>query len=353
MRETPYYRLLPHAPATPGWEYVACPLCRGEHTTVLLHGRDYLHGVDGRFTVVRCDACGFAYTNPRPFGAALERFYPDSANYFRPDVDPAADCTEVLRGRKYRLLCRHLGYGGPAGAVRGHTAAARRLLREGYPLHVPGGRLVEIGCSYGKFLHRMRCLGWEVEGVEPNAAAAQFARTRLGIPVQARVVEEAALAPETFDAAVMRMSLEHVASPLDVLHRVHAALKPGGQLLVIVPNFACHEARHFGEHYYNLHLPAHMSHFTPATLRRALELSGFQAGDCLTYSSSNDVLGSARLRAGQTGADLLLRLGRHKWFERLLLRPWFRYTRWAGKGCRMTIHAHKAQPGTSTPIASR
>ena len=79
----------------------------------------------------------------------------------------------------------------------------------------------------------------------------------------------------TYDAAVFRHSLEHVTDPVGALRRVRKALRPGGLVLISVPNFGCWQRRRFGSRWHHLDLPRHRVHFTHAGLERALEKAGF------------------------------------------------------------------------------
>src|SRR3546814_15425149 len=65
-------------------------------------------------------------------------------------------------------------------APRRCGAKRRRFLRDrvkpnALPPAATPGRLLELGCASGNFLHRMARAGWEVEGIEPSAHAAHQA----------------------------------------------------------------------------------------------------------------------------------------------------------------------------------
>src|SRR3546814_6246539 len=65
-------------------------------------------------------------------------------------------------------------------APRKSGAKRRRVLRDrvkpnALPPAATPGRLLELGCASGNFLHRMARAGWEVEGIDPTAHAAHQA----------------------------------------------------------------------------------------------------------------------------------------------------------------------------------
>lgn len=70
--------------------------------------------------------------------------------------------------------------------------------------------------------------------------------------------------------------LEHVAEPHAEIARVAELLKPGGVLLVSVPNTSSVNARLFGGRWHHLDAPRHLTLWTPTTLDRLLAEHGFK-----------------------------------------------------------------------------
>src|SRR4051794_7499750 len=108
---------------------------------------------------------------------------------------------------------------------------------------VPGGRLLEVGSAGGHFLAAAREAGYDVLGIEPSGAGAEAARRRFGLEVREGFVEEIALPAESFDAIASFHVLEHIPDPLPALERLHSWLKPGGALVLEVPNRVSRQAR--------------------------------------------------------------------------------------------------------------
>lgn len=104
-----------------------------------------------------------------------------------------------------------------------------------------GKSVLEIGCHTGYFSRVLRANGCRVTGVEINAEAATRAREE-GFDVRVGSVEDAALLaalPGPFDALLLMDVLEHLVDPWTTLARLGEQVKPGGQLLVSLPNVAC------------------------------------------------------------------------------------------------------------------
>ncbi len=262
-------------PIPDGLESCSCPLgCPPKDQPVLV-GRDRLHGLPGEFPVVRCQACGLLRTDPRPTPQAMRAYYPD-------DYGPYLGTRVVEAPSIPRPLWRRVA-----------AAVVRRLTdsrAESLPALAPG-RMLEIGCASGDFLDRMARRGWQVEGIELSETAAAEAR-RLGHTVHVGMLETAPEGLGPFDMVVGWMVIEHLHDPVQGLRRLRAWTRPGGWLVVSVPNAASYELRLFKDRWYALHLPNHLWHPTPASLRAVLQRGGWSLERIIYHRDLRNVLGS-------------------------------------------------------------
>jgi SAM-dependent methyltransferase len=196
---------------------------------------------DGRrFLLLRCERCGSAVTAGDPPGReAYERgVYAPCPPRARPLV---AALQRATVGQPVRLL-------GRAG------------LR-------PGARVLDVGAGRGRLVEALRRAGYDARGIDP-AARAGGAGPVAREPIEAHDDSE-------LDAVVMWHVLEHLDGPLRALGRVRSWLRPGGVLLVGVPNAASLQAWIAGEGWLHWDVPRHRVHLTPAGIRAMLARAGF------------------------------------------------------------------------------
>lgn len=247
--------MIPHPPEIE-LEDIPCPLGCNAGDKIVLIGRDRIHNLPGEYPVVKCLDCGLLRTNPRPTMKTIGYYYPeDYKPYLDTRVHSVSGQEPPLPDWKKQLL-------------RFFQWNTERM-----PSLSPG-RLLEIGCASGGFLHRMARQGWIVEGVEPSEKASEAARA-LGHVVFTGPFEAFPERDSSFDLIVGWMVLEHLHDPIISLQKMSRLVKPGGFLVISVPNAGSAEFSIFRDKWYALHLPAHLFHFTPRTLGMLLAKGGW------------------------------------------------------------------------------
>lgn len=214
----------------------------------LFSAQDYISG--DRFVVQRCAACNLVRTTPSLSLDQMSRYYPqgyygDSQRY------------NVFLERMLNFL---------------YSSRTRKL--EG--VHGAGpGDVLDIGCGRGQLLNHLRLRGWKALGTELSDDSARYARTVLHLDVRTANISDLHLPGCTFDAIILWHVLEHITVPGVLLGEVARLLRPGGTVLVAVPNFGSLEARLAGPRWFHLDVPRHATHHTVRSLRamlRAAEL---------------------------------------------------------------------------------
>ena len=154
------------------------------------------------------------------------------------------------------------------------TGAVRRRL-DLIERHVPRGSVVDVGCGTGEALAAYAERGWDCIGVEPVADAAAFAAER-GVAVRAAALEESGLPERSFDVVSAMHVLEHIPDSTSFLELLARWARPGGHVVIEVPNYASRQRRHDGDGWALLRPLEHVVHFTPTTLAAAFEHAGLQ-----------------------------------------------------------------------------
>jgi SAM-dependent methyltransferase len=100
----------------------------------------------------------------------------------------------------------------------------------------PNDKILEIGCARGGFLESMYKKGIDCTGLELNKSAAEFARHK-GLNVFEQTVQDHAQQhPEEYDAVCSFQVMEHIATVKDFIQAQIDVLKPGGKMILSVPN---------------------------------------------------------------------------------------------------------------------
>lgn len=230
----------------PDLVWAACPVCTDDRTEPRCTKRG--------FTIVVCRTCGLRYVNPRPTPEWLDAWY--RHEYYEQGRADAAGAEHLVH-RDMKLATAHLRL---------------ELLRA----YRPAGRLVDVGSGGGFLVRAAGEAGWRAVGLEPSESASRSAVREEHIQVVTGRLQAAPLAPGRFDAVTMLDVLEHVLDPRAFLREARRLLVPGGLLLVETPNIAGCVPALMGARHPWICPPEHLTYFTPGTLRRVIEESGFR-----------------------------------------------------------------------------
>lgn len=233
----------------------ACPVCGGRQLALLEPEHDFhsftTSGDEFTFRIGSsgCLDCGFVFLNPRAGQAQMRRYYEKQSR-----IPRAID----RLGKPYTDL------------LDMQASFVRRVWSAAAPQ-----RILDVGGAEGFFLERLRrevAGPATLEAVEPSLVYADAARVLLPDAVIHRcMLEEAPLAPASFDLVSMRHVLEHLQSPRDALAILRPLLKPDGLLHVEVPNIVDWPASVSSMFHHE-----HLNYFTSDSLRCVLELEGFR-----------------------------------------------------------------------------
>jgi SAM-dependent methyltransferase len=209
---------------------------------------------------IACDQCGLVYQTPRPTRAAMAEYYAAGYREHYGDVAyPIAGGGSAKPGDpEYQVAL---------DTWHETQAANARALGE----TKSGDRVLEIGCRHGRTLALLKeTLGVEVFGIEPGLEEAEKAR-KSGISCFTGTIEDYDPGELRFDQIQSFHVLEHVHDPLAALIRMRSWLKPGGRMVIEVPNVY----QPYGLLQENFFQNAHLTNFSESTLRVLLLRAGY------------------------------------------------------------------------------
>ena len=286
------------------------------------------------FPLVQCSGCGVQAIFPQPDDGTLVAAY----------------------SRQYYGSSRKKFIGPVAKLIGWFQAHRARLASRFAPT---GGRVLDVGCGNGGFLINMKRMGFDVEGTEWSEQSAARIPARENISVHVGDLLDLSLAPHSFDLITMWHVLEHVRRPDETLQRIHELLKPGGGVLLALPNAESDQARKFGTAWLHYDPPRHLFDFGVSSLNRLLDIAHFAPTWSSTFSFEQNVFGyiqswlNARglprdrlfeLLKGQNKGSASARLHDLLWLS-LLLGPAIVMTTYQslkGRGATLTVYARAA-----------
>jgi 2-polyprenyl-3-methyl-5-hydroxy-6-metoxy-1,4-benzoquinol methylase len=219
------------------------------------------------FRLEECLSCGLVATWPALPASEIGRYYPEQYygeknRRFNPLFERLVP---IFRERRARQIVERTG--------------------------LDRGRMLDVGCGRGILPAQMRDRGWQAHGIEISETAARHAREVLGLPVFVGAFEESPYEKESFDAIVIWHVLEHLPDPRAVLRTAYALLRPGGLLMIGVPNFDSLQAKLTGPDWFHLDVPRHYFHFRLGVLTRLLTEAGFAIEDVSHFNLEQNPYG--------------------------------------------------------------
>ena len=241
---------------TPTVHRETCPACDSPEVAPALTCEDHTVSHE-RFDVWHCAACTLRFTQDVPTEDAIGSYY-QSEEY----VSHSNTSRGLVNGLYQRV--RDV-------TLRQKLALVRELTGR------DTGRVLDVGCGTGEFLHTLREAGWRTRGLEPDAGARAFAKTTYGLEVTEPDDLFALEGP--YDAVTLWHVLEHVHRLHAYLDRLRELIGEAGVLVIAVPNYTSPDARHYGEAWAAYDVPRHLYHFSPQAMTRLLARHGLRLAE--------------------------------------------------------------------------
>jgi 2-polyprenyl-3-methyl-5-hydroxy-6-metoxy-1,4-benzoquinol methylase len=244
---------------------ISCPLCKSLNLKYLFPGHDRLHCISGEFGIHKCKSCGVLFTVPQLSGRDLKRFYPDDYYAYK---------TFSHRFLKEKLM---LILTNPLLFVDRSVAKLGDLLLSPFKRKVigyAGQKVLDVGCGSGEYLKLLRLRGCKLFGIDIGKVDEEEL-TQIGIKYINCELRDAPFPDQMFDVVIINHVFEHLEDPIYHAGKLYRMLKPGGVLVVGLPNVASINRYIFGRFWFPFEIPRHLFHYTPEVISRIFEGVGF------------------------------------------------------------------------------
>jgi SAM-dependent methyltransferase len=203
------------------------------------------------FRYYQCPACGLIFLSPIP--SDLSAYYPGDYHSFPRTKDAVAQAAEPER---YKLDV---------------------ITRFASPTPARGARLVEIGPSWGAFLHLAKNAGFEAEAIEMDPICCRYIEETIGAKVVRSDDPASALSRlPPYDVIALWHVIEHVADPWSLLQSAAARLNPGGILVIATPNPEAFQFRITRRRWPHVDAPRHVALIPLALLGERVRSMGLE-----------------------------------------------------------------------------
>jgi len=228
-----------------------CPWCGAptEHSYIKL--KDHFLSQED-FEIFECDQCHVLFTMPRPSLDKMGDYY-KSENYYSHQENKTGFIPRLYEFVKSFNSKRKV-----------------RLATEG----LTTGKVLDIGCGVGDFLHAMQSQGWDVTGIEPSDDARAIAEKRLGVSLLTPQ-DYASLPDHSFDLITLWHVFEHVRDLHPQVDEIQRLIKPNGRLIVALPNYKSFDCSYYKSYWAAWDVPRHLNHFSPDCIRSIFESALF------------------------------------------------------------------------------
>lgn len=240
-----------------------CPVCDTDNA-----GQTALAYSQAPWEIKECVSCGCVYLENPPTYEALEEDF----------AWEKTSAKEEERRKEKRPAAKAVS---TAWKQFRQKVLKRDKLMDLVRVHIPTGSVLDIGCGGGGTLARLPGEGHIPYGIEISKALAaesnQLAEAGGGKVIQASALEGAKQFPEKqFDGVMMSAFLEHEVQPGPLLNELHRILKPGGCIIIKVPNYGCVNRSVRGGEWCGFRFPDHVNYFTPQSLTQLAKQTGYK-----------------------------------------------------------------------------
>ncbi len=321
------------------------PNCSSSELVFLFKANDYLSGQGGEFYLAKCSKCGLVFQNPRVKQEFIGQYYTQKLGYYNPKQ--ATKKQDIKAKIKYffkkQTLINHFNYPLAKKSFLFFCLSLpfkRWLKVAGIPQFKTNGLALDIGCSHGEFLEELKNLGWLVFGIEMDEKVANYAKNERGLEVVNKRIDDFDFENKKFDVITMRMVLEHLYNPFEILNKIGQQQKPKAELIFSVPYFWGIEFMIFKKYTYALQLPHHTFFFKKSIIKKYLKKLGYYKIKFYHYYGTKEFTSSSQIKYQETNKKIYKFLAYNK-LARIFLTAFIFFMSLLSFTGRVTVYAQK------------
>jgi len=229
-----------------------CTLCESKNLSLFTNKLRF--GNTGN--IIRCDRCNLVFLDQNSFDFPKDFYESQYHQTYLTHIDP-----EILVPQKHYDKMRK--------ASAPWTKKVKEML-------TGTERVLDIGCSTGHLITGIQDKVAEVFGHELSKKEIDFCKNVLKIDVDDKPLGDR-FEKESFDLITLVFVFEHIGCPTSFLEELKLYLKPGGKLVIVVPNIldplvSFYNIETVKEFYFCIE---HLFYYSPETLLKTLDKAGF------------------------------------------------------------------------------
>ena len=238
-----------------------CPICHIDNYTILVNNKyetlsvEDIHSIYksssniGLFDqLVMCNTCKLIYTNPRVSNIIFENSYSN------------VEDDDFIKQNHLRI----------------HTFSQffKKWTKEYLKLAKSNYKILDVGCAAGALPKALYDYGFNVVGVEPSRYLCKYGKEKYKLDLREGFLNDQKFLNNEFDIISMFDVIEHINRPDEILIEINRILSPNGYLLINYPEYDSWP-RKILKSKWPFFLNVHLYYFTPITIKKLLNKSGF------------------------------------------------------------------------------
>lgn len=255
----------------------------------------------GNWNFWRCENCSSLYLNPRPNKASIVKAY---AKYYTHSNGNTESFFLSFKTRlKNEVYSTFLNSKiKPNMHLAKYTPPIIKALEKAVSIpfgfeelkKITKGKFLDIGCGNGFMVDIASQLGWDSMGIEMDINAVKVGKKK-NLNIKEGSYEILDEYKSYYDYIMCSHVLEHVYEPLELLSKIKNSLKPGGILLISLPNATSKIGSLFGKYWRGLEAPRHISIPSQKKLVEKLSQMGFRVEN-LADTNPDTLLKSQKIK---------------------------------------------------------